>query len=446
MAVPVSHHPLSFVRATLLGALFAACSGGGSDAAPELAAGVDLSGTWSLTWTIAELVGSGCSTTLGTARTDPTIVGFDRATGTVTLGAIDGSTLRGPLAGLRTRLLPALSTDDDLTITDLDLQFTPDGEQVTGTANGSSGSGTCSRRYAVRGQRVRTGSIEVVLATTGTAPLVTELQVRLDGSASPVPANGTARFDDLAPGPHALRLELPTGLGYTVVQDPFVTFDVQAGQTAIANFLVRRETSAVVWLDCQGDLLDRTGNGHDGTIVDTVTPLADRVNFGGGRVELAGSVDLPMDHTQPYTYSLVVMPSSYYGNCAVFGKAPRSGVSPSVHTPAFYVTSSRAVHDYFYSGEVAAGPAAASVPTRYTVTYDGNGHHTIQRDGDAPTTATFAGGNEQGAGWVATLGQSLNTTFPNQPFLGDLFEFTFFDRELTPAEVAQLHAQGPAGL
>lgn len=433
-------------------ALFAACSGGGGGSSTGLLPGVDLSGPWAWTTTVLAVEGSACGGTVGASGEETVQYTFDLATGELVVVGSFGE-IRGLVRDQRVRLLPTVvpapagvlpAAQQD--VREVELSFLADGTVSDGTrVFVDSGSG-CVTTQEILGDAILVGGIAVSFDVQGVAPLATEFLVNVGGRGGQVmPAADITVVDPFAAGDYLVELTLPEDSGYTVVEGTSQTATVERGELTSIRFTIRRETSAVAWLDFAGDLLDRTGNGHDGTVFGDVTVGADRATFTSGRIELAGSGDFPMNSDDAFTYSVRVQSPGLVEGAAVFAKAPAGTVTSDEHVIALYLDEATPVHDVYYFGELRGGSVSNTDFTTVTVVHV-NLSATLYVDGVAVYSASFEAGNEDARPWLVTLGQSLNEAFPGAGFVGSLEEFVFFARALTSQEVAQLHAAGPAGL
>lgn len=435
-------------------ALFAACSGGGGGGSSTgLLPGVDLSGPWAWTTTVLAVEGSACGGTVGASGAETVQYTFDPATGELVVGAGTADEVRGIVRDRRVRLVPptppasagvqpAISRD----VREVELQFLADGSVSDGTRVLVDVGGGCVTTQEILGDAILFGSIAVSFDVQGVAPLATEFVVNVGGRGDQgMAAADITLVEPFAAGDYLVALTLPEGSGYTVVEGTSQLATVARGEVTVVRFTIRRETSAVAWLDFAGDLLDRTGNGHDGTVFGDVSVGADRATFVAGRIELAGSGDFPMNSDDAFTYSVRVQSPGLVEGAAVFAKAPAGTVTSDEHVIALYLDEATPVHDVYYFGELRGGSVSTTAFTTVTVVHV-NLSATLYVDGVAVYSASFEAGNEDERPWLVTLGQSLNEVFPGAGFVGALEEFVFFARALTSQEVAQLHAAGPAGL
>lgn len=435
-------------------ALFAACSGGrgGGGSPTGLLPGVDLSGPWAWTTTVLAVEGSSCAGTVGATGEETVQYTFDLATGELVVVGSFGE-IRGLVRDQRVRLLPRPAPAPAgvlpaalQEVREVELSFLADGTTSDGTRVFVDSASGCVTTQEILGDVILFGGIAVSFDVQGVAPLATEFLVNVGGRGDQVmPAADITVVDPFAAGDYLVELTLPEDSGYTVVEGTSQTATVERGELTSIRFTIRRETSAVAWLDFAGDLLDRTGNGHDGMVFGDVTVGADRATFTSGRIELAGSADFPMNSGNEFTYSVRIQSPGLVDGAAVFAKAPDGGVENDEHVVALYLDEDVPVHDVYFVDSVRGGLVSSVGFTTVTVVYVNLGS-TLYVDGVEVGSRAMSAGNEDERPWLVTLGASLNDVFPGAGFVGDMAEFVFFARALTSQEVAQLHTAGPAGL
>lgn len=435
-------------------ALFAACSGGGGGGGTltGLLPGVDLSGPWSWLSTVTAVDGSSCAGTVGATGEETVQYTFDPATGELIVVGSFGE-IRGLVRDRRVRLLPtaAPATAGVLPaaqqdVREVELSFFPEGTTSDGTRVFVDAGSGCVTTQEIIGDAILVGEIAVTFDVQGVAPLLTAVDLTVtERFVQPVDVTSVTVVDILSPGDYPVEITLPEGLGYTVVEGTRQIATVQRAETTQVRFTIRRETTAVAWLDFAGDLMDRTGNGHDGTIFGDVTIGADRATFTDGRIELDRSEDFRMNSSDAFTYSVRIQSPGLVDGAAVFAKAPAGAVENDERVIALYLDEATPVHDVYFFGELRGGTVSDTAFTTVTVVHVGQ-TATLFVEGVAAYSRMFLAGNEGDRPWLVTLGQSLNQTFPGAGFVGDMEEFVFFARALTSQEVAQLHADGPAGL
>ncbi len=86
------------------------------------------------------------------------------------------------------------------------------------------------------------GALEIIAATSGPEPDPDGYTVSVDGgSARPIPANGTLRFEELASGPHTVALG--GAAANCAVASPSATIEVVGGETASVRFTIACQPS-----------------------------------------------------------------------------------------------------------------------------------------------------------------------------------------------------------
>lgn len=439
--------------AALAIALLAACSGGGGGGTiTGLLPGVDLSGPWSWFSTVTAVEGSSCAGTIGATGEETVRYTFDSATGELIVVGSFGE-IRGFVRDRRVRLLPtaAPATAGVLPaaqqdVREVELSFFPEGTTSDGTRVFVDAGSGCVTTQEILGDVILVGEIAVTFDVQGVAPLLTAVELSVtERFLQQVDVTSVTVVDLLVPGQYPVEITLPEGLGYTVVEGTRQIATVERAVTTQVRFTIRRETTAVAWLDFAGDLLDRTGNGHDGTSFGDVTVGADRATFTDGRIELDRPGDFRMNSNDEFTYSVRIQSPGLVPGAAVFAKAPDGGVAVDEWVVALYLDEDVPVHDVYSIDSVRGGLVSSVGFTTVTVVHL-NLAATIYVDGVAVGTKAMYAGNELERPWLVTLGESLNQTFPGARFVGDMEEFVFFARALTSQEVSQLHAAGPAGL
>lgn len=245
---------------------------------------------------------------------------------------------------------------------------------------------------------------------------------------------------------------------------------------ALSSYAVQVAPAPHLWLAFEGNYADRgtSTNTHIATPVGSPVFTNEVANAtcgtnsiylagDGSSVEVGNSSDISFNAGNPFSVSTWIRTTNYG---TVWSYASSVGNSSATHTICCWVDNGSihtagtvGINVYFGNGTVfSTKPVNDGAWHHVVLTYSpvgGNAGWTLYLDGvsnavtavTGKTTAANEGANYDQGYWNLTIGSTLNVLYPNEtgsgnPFTGEIDEVGYFDKVLTPNQVASIYSMG----
>lgn len=228
---------ISHLVSLLLLFLASACGGGGGGGAPQLNAGVDLTGLWQVQQTVTALSGDCGMQQVGDMETGLISIDFNANTRRIIIDPNTAEARVGVVSGTRASIVGSLTSNGRTQDFDIQIEFAPDGNSFSGTVvfTETDGTTSCTRTLEVAGTRVAAGS---ALTVQSTSPAQGQQDVAFD---APIEVQFSTDLDAGSIG--GVTLEGPDGSvsGQARVQGNVLVFEPAMLLAPRADFRLRFE-------------------------------------------------------------------------------------------------------------------------------------------------------------------------------------------------------------